>query len=335
MLVKELCNLGAPTGFEDAVRDFLIDNSPISDYEIDSIGNLIFHKKGSGRRVMVVAHMDEVGFIITGITEDGFLKFDALGSVESSVMSSKKVLIGKNRIPGIICAKAIHLQSGDEVKKPHKVKNLCIDIGAESKEDAQKHVSLGDYAVFDGEYIPFGDNVIKSKALDDRVGCAVLLELMKNDYDSDLYFVFTVQEEIGVRGAKCVARYINPELALVLEGTTCADISPDKPHRAVTTLGGGCVMTAMDNAAVSDEKYFEFIKKCASENNIPLQIKRTTAGGTDAGAIVQSLSGVKTAVLAVPTRYLHSPVSVAHEKDIESLYKLSDAVLNNIGRSGL
>ena len=335
MLVKELCNIGAPTGFEDAVREFLIEHSPISDYEIDSIGNLIFHKKGSGKRVMVAAHMDEVGFIITDITEDGFLKFDTLGAVDPSVMSSKKVLIGKDKIPGIICAKAIHLQSADEVKKPHKVKSLCIDIGAENKEDAQKHISIGEFAVFDGEFTPFGDKVVKSKALDDRVGCAAVLELMKNDYESDMYFVFTVQEEIGLRGAKCATYHINPDVALVLEGTTCADISPDEPHRAVTTLGGGCVMTAMDNAAVSDEKYFDFIKELAKEKNIPLQIKRTTAGGTDAGAIQRSLGGVKTAVLAVPCRYLHSPVSVAHEKDIESLYALASEVLKNIERSGI
>lgn len=335
MLVKELCNIGAPTGFEDAVRKFLIEHSPISEYEIDSLGNLIFHKKGSGSRVMVAAHMDEVGFIITDITDDGFLKFDTLGAVEPSVMSSKKVLIGKDRLPGIICAKAIHIQSADEVKKPHKVKTLSIDIGAESKEDALKYVSIGDYAVFDGEFTPFGDSLVKSKALDDRVGCAALLELMKNDYESDIYFVFTVQEEIGVRGAKCATHRINPDIALVLEGTTCADISPDNPHRAVTNLGGGCVMTAMDNAAISNEKYFKFIKELAKEKNIPLQIKRTTAGGTDAGAITLSLDGVKTAVLAVPCRYLHSPVSVAHEKDIESLYNLADEVLKNIERSGI
>lgn len=335
MLLKELVSLGAPSGFEGAVREFIKKNVVCDEMYTDSIGNLICHKKGSGKKVMVAAHMDEVGFIITGITDDGFLKFDALGGIDTAVLCSKKVYIGEKKIPGIISIKAVHLQSADEAKAPVKIKDMTIDIGAKDKEDAEKKVSLGDYAVFAGEYTPFGNNLIKSRALDDRVGCAILIELMKKDYESDMYFVFTVQEELGLRGARVAAYAIAPEIALVIEGTVCSDVYKSKMHEHVTSLGGGAVITAMDGAAISDREYFEFIKSIAKEQGISHQVKRATMGGTDAGAIQRAHSGVKTAVIAVPCRYIHSPVSVMNTADFESVYMLSCAVLDNIERSGL
>lgn len=335
MLVKELAELCAPSGFEDEVRNFLKEHAICDEMYTDTMGNLICHKKGSGRKIMVAAHMDEVGFIITAITEKGFLKFAPLGGIETAVLSGKKVLIGGKKIPGIISAKAVHLQKRDEVLTPLKIKDLYIDIGAKDKESAEKQVAIGDCAVFDGEYIEFGENLVKSKALDDRVGCAILLELMKEQYDDDVYFVFTVQEEIGLRGAKVCANTIKPEIALVIEGTTCSDVYGSEEHNQVTNLGKGAVMTAVDGAAISDKDYFEFVKKLAEENGIALQIKRTTAGGTDAGAIQRSNTGVKTAVLALPCRYLHSPVSVMNKNDFESVYALSKIVLKTIGRSGI
>ena len=327
MLVKELCNLPAPSGFEDAVRDFIREKAICDEMYTDSIGNLICHKKGNGKKIMVCAHMDEVGFIITEITDKGFLKFSTLGGIETAVICSKKVLIGKNRIPGIISAKAIHLQKRDEELIPLKLRDLCIDIGAKDKDRAKELVSPGDFAVFDGEYTEFGENLVKSKALDDRTGCAILLELMKEDYGNDMYFVFTVQEEVGLRGATVAANALQPDIALVLEGTTRSDVYGSEKHNSVTTLGKGAVMTAMDRAAISDKNYFDYIKKIAEENSIPLQLKRTSMGGTDAGAIQRSGKGVKTAVLAVPCRYIHSPVSVMNINDFESVYKLSKAVL--------
>lgn len=335
MLVKELCSLAGPSGFEDDVRNFLKAHVTADEVKVDSIGNLICHKKGNGKKVMVSAHMDEVGLIITDITEDGFLKFSTLGSIETTVLCSKKVLIGKDSVPGIIGAKAVHLQKSDEIYTPLKNKDLYIDIGAKDKKNAEKLVSLGDFAVFDGEYTCFGDGLVKSRALDDRVGCAVLLELMKEDYDSDIYFVFTVQEEVGLRGAKIAAQTVRPDIALVIEGTTCSDVYGSKPHNQVTNLGKGAVMTAMDKTAISDESYFDFIMQTARENAIYIQIKRAATGGTDAGAIQKSDSGVKTAVLAVPCRYIHSPISVMCEKDLESVLKLSVNVLKSIERSGL
>lgn len=335
MLVKELTSLNAPSGFEDAVRDFIRERAICDEIFTDSMGNLICHKKGSGKKVMVAAHMDEVGFIITNITDEGFLRFESLGGIMTAVLNSKKVLIGNDKIPGIISTKAIHLQKEDEANSPVKIKDLYIDIGAKDKESAEKIVSLGDYAVFDGEYTPFGDKLVKSKALDDRVGCAILLELMKEEYESDMYFCFTVQEEVGCRGARIVAERIKPDIALVIEGTTCSDVYGSKKHNQVTNLGGGAVMTAVDGAAISDKGYYDFIMKTAEENGIKLQIKKTTMGGTDAGVIQRSGYGVKTAVLAVPCRYIHSPVSVMHKEDAESVYLLAKAVLGTIERSNL
>ncbi len=335
MLVKELTSLNGPSGFEDEVRDFIRAHAICDEIFTDSMGNLICHKKGNGKKVMVAAHMDEVGFIITNITDEGFLRFESLGGIMTAVLNSKKVLIGNDKIPGIISTKAIHLQKEDEANSPVKIKDLYIDIGASDKESAEKIVSLGDYAVFDGEYIEFGDNLVKSKALDDRVGCAIMLELMKEKYDSDMYFCFTVQEEVGCRGARIVAERIKPDIALVIEGTTCSDVYGSKPHNQVTNLGGGAVMTAVDGAAISDKNYYDFIMKTAEDNGIKLQIKKTTMGGTDAGVIQRSGCGVKTAVLAVPCRYIHSPVSVMNSDDAESVYKLSKAVLKGIERSNL
>ena len=327
MFLKELCNLPAPSGFEDRVRDFIRERVTADEVFTDSIGNLICHKKGNGKKVMVCAHMDEVGLIITEITDKGFLKFSTLGGVETTVLCSKKVLIGKNAVPGIVSAKAIHLQKRSEELIPLKLRDLTIDIGAKDKESAKKLVEIGDFAVFDGEYTEFGNNFVKSKALDDRVGCAILLELMKEEFDHDMYFVFTVQEEVGLRGATVASNRIKPDIALVLEGTTCSDVYGSKPHNQVTNLGGGAVMTFMDRAATSDKKYFDYISSVAKENGIPLQLKRTTMGGTDAGAIQRSGIGVKTAVLAAPCRYLHSPVSVMNKRDVESVYLLAKETL--------
>lgn len=335
MLLKELTKLGAPSGFEDAVRDFLKKNVTADEVYTDSIGNLICHKKGTGKKIMVAAHMDEVGLLVTGITDDGFLKFNALGGIETAVLCSKKVFIGENKIPGIVSAKAVHLQQSSEMTTPLKMKDMYIDIGASSRQDAEKKVSLGDFAVFDGEYTPFGQKLVKSKALDDRVGCATILKLMKESFDSDFYFVFTVQEEIGTRGARVAAFQIKPDIALILEGTTCSDVYGSKPHNQVTKLGDGAVLTAMDSAQITDKEFYNLIMNVAKEENIKLQIKKTTMGGTDAGTIQRSGNGVKTAVLAVPCRYIHSPVSVMNIEDYESLYKISLAVLKKIDRGGL
>ncbi len=333
MLLKELCSLCAPSGWEDEVRSFILENICADEVFVDSMGNVIAHKKGKGKRVMLSAHMDEVGFIVSGFTDDGFVKFKTVGGIMTAVLVSKRVVLGEKKTDGIISAKAVHLQGRDEREKPLPMKELYIDIGAKDRAEAEARLSLGDYGTFAGEYTEFGDGKVKAKALDDRAGCAIMLELMKNDYEHDMYYAFTTQEEVGLRGSIIAANRIKPDIALVIEGTTCSDVYGTKPHQTVTALGAGAVMTAMDGAAVSDRKYFEFIKETAKEAGIPLQIKRTKAGGTDAGSIQRSGAGVKTAVLAVPCRYIHSPVSVMSKRDFDSVHRLADAVLKKLERT--
>ncbi len=335
MLLKELCQRSGPSGWEDDIRSFILGQIKADEITVDTMGNIIAHKLGGGKKVMVAAHMDEVGFIVSGFTDEGFVRFKTVGGILTTVLVSKKVLLGEKKVPGIISAKAVHLQKREEREKLIPMSELYIDIGAKNKEEAQNLLNLGDYGVFAGEYTEFGDGLVKSKALDDRVGCAALIELMKNDYANDMYFVFTVQEEVGLRGAIIAANRIRPDYALVIEGTTCSDVYGTKPHETVTNLGGGAVMTAMDRAAVSDRRYFEMIKSLAERENIPLQIKRTSSGGTDAGSIQRSGGGVKTAVLAVPCRYIHSPVSVMSKSDFDSVCRLSAAVLKELERREL
>lgn len=321
--IKEMCNLFGPSGDENQVLQYIIEN--IKDYatelNVDKLGNLIVFKQGKRKpekKVMLSAHMDEVGFIIKSITDEGMLKFGTVGSIDKRVIVGKRVLIGQKK--GVVGIKAVHLTSLDERKKA--VTDLYIDIGASSKEEAQKHVSLGDYGVFDSKAYEFGDNLLKAKALDDRLGCYILMELIKSELETDLYFLFSVQEEVGLRGATAGAYTINPDVCIVLESTTAADLANTPGHKQVCSLRGGAVIPFMDRGTIYDKELFEIFKKLAIDNNILWQTKQMIAGGTDAGRIHISRAGVKTAALSIPVRYIHSPVSVCSIDDIKSVWKL-------------
>lgn len=333
MLLEKLCNADGVSGNEDAVRNLILEEiKPYADdIRIDSMGNIIALKKGNGKKVMLAAHMDEVGLIISGITDKGYLKFKTVGGIDTRVLISKKVRIGDKKVRGVIGMKAVHLQSAAEREQVPKVESLTIDIGAKSKEEAKKRVSIGDYAAFDTEFSDFGTDKIKAKALDDRIGCMLLIEALKKKCEADIYACFTVQEEIGCRGAEVCAYTVKPDIALVLEGTTCFDVYKSEEHTEVTTCGGGAVLTVMDGTMIADKRYREFLYKSAKEKNIPIQYKRMASGGTDAGIIHKTREGVKTAVLAVACRYLHSPALVASKKDILSTGNFVEMYLDNIG----
>ncbi len=331
MLLKELLKTNSPSGCEDEMRELILSYVKDMEYTVDSMGNVIVHKKGKGKRVLISAHMDEVGFIVSKITESGQIKFKCVGGIESTVLVGKKVLIGKERIPGVTGMKAIHLQSGGEKENKASISDIVIDIGAVDKKDAERKVKVGDYGTFDSEIVEFGDNLLKCKGLDDKVGCAVLLELLKMDTDLDLYAAFTVQEEVGCRGSIIVANRVKPDAAIIFEGTTCSDVFPTPDEKTVTKLGCGCALTAMDGAAVGDRGMLELAKKVAEEKGIPYQVKRTTMGGTDAGSIQRSGYGVKTLVISTPCRYIHSPVSVMNKSDFKAQADLGRAVLKRLG----
>lgn len=326
-ILRELTALDGVSGEEDAVRDYII--SKIKDhceYKIDPLGSIIAFKKGkncSAKKLMVDAHMDEVGLIITSVTSDGFLGFSAVGGIDTAVLMFRRVRIGS--INGVITGKPIHLISAEERKKLPKPESLYIDIGASSKEEALSLVRIGDRAVICGEYTEIG-NKIKAKAIDDRAGCAILISLLAKDSDYDFYATFSVEEEVGLRGAKAAAFTVEPDSAIVLEATTAADIAGVEPSKRVCVLGNGPAVSFMDRATVYDREYYD----TALKSGIKCQPKAAVAGGNNSGAVHLSRGGVRTLAISVPCRYIHSPSCVADKEDIENAARLAEYMIKGI-----
>ena len=332
-LLKELCLLPGATGDEGKVRDFIREKAEkfADDISEDSIGNLYVFKKGKRRRekpLMVCAHMDEVGIIIKEICEDGCLKFDFVGGVDARVVIGQRVLVGDEGIPGVIGMKAVHLTTKEERASAPKLSSLFIDIGCDKKAKAEKLVSPGDFAVFDSACTLLSENRIKAKALDDRFGCAVMLTLLAEELEYDTHFVFTVQEEAGCRGAYSAAFRIDPAFALVLESTTAGDIPTAEGAMKVCAPGKGAVIGYMDGGTIYDKRLFAYLRSVAEEKKIPWQMKTRVAGGTDAGTIHPSRSGVRVTSLSLATRYIHTPSGVADLRDIAAILSLSREFIN-------
>lgn len=326
--LKELCLLSGVSSFEDEVRNYIKNRvAPHADsIRVDAMGNLIVFKKGAkstGNKLMLCAHMDEVGLIIRAITEDGYLKFACVGGIDRRVLLGKRVAVGDNKVTGIIGLKAIHLTGPEERKHVPKLEEYYIDIGAKDKEAAEKLVNIGDCGVFVSDVVEFGSGMLKAKAIDDRVGCAILVKLLEEELPMDCTFVFTVQEEVGTRGAFGSAFSVTPEIAMVLEGTTAADNPALDEHCQVCWPGRGPVISWMDGSAVYDRDLFELLRDLADENNVPWQMKHYLAGGTDAGAIQRTKEGVRVTGISAAVRYLHAPSSVASISDMEHMLTLA------------
>ncbi|MFA9381857.1 MAG: M42 family metallopeptidase, partial [Acetanaerobacterium sp.] len=240
-LIKTLCELFGPSGMEDAVRARIIEEiDGHCEYRVDPLGNLIAFKKGEKtpkNKLLIAAHMDEVGFIITHAEESGLLRFACVGGIDTRVIVGKRLRVGECGICGVIGTKPVHLVKPDERDKMPEVDNLFIDIGARDREDALRLVAPGDCAVFDSDFVPFGDGLIKAKALDDRAGCAVMINLIQSPLACDTWFAFNVQEEVGCRGAVASAYSVAPDCAIVLETTTAADIAGVESGKEVCGLG--------------------------------------------------------------------------------------------------
>jgi len=326
--LKELCLLPGVSSDEAPVRAYIREKAaPFADaLRVDAMGNLIVFKKGkraTGNRLLLAAHMDEVGLIVRAITEDGYLKFDTVGGIDRRVLIGTRVRIGKEGVLGIVGLKAYHLVSAEEEKTVPKLEEFYIDIGCGKKDEAEALVSLGDCAVFDSDIVEFGNGMIKAKALDDRIGCAVMMALLREPLEMDCTFAFTVQEEVGTRGAFGAAFSVTPEIALVLETTTAADLPGMKGHQKVCAPGGGPVVPFMDGGSVADRGLFTLLRDLARENGIPWQTKHYIAGGNDAAAIQRTKEGVRTVVLSAAVRYLHAPSSVACIRDFEDILRLA------------
>ncbi len=325
-LIKELSLALGTSGDEADIAKLIISKLPENaEYKTDALGNLIVTKKGNKtpkNNVMLAAHMDEVGFIVTYITDDGYLRIAPVGGINPETVLGRQ-LIFKNGTIGVIGTKAIHQQSEEERNKPVKISSMYLDIGAKNREEAEKYVLPGDFAYFTGEFLSFGDGMLKSKALDDRIGCAIMTELLNRDLPYDVTCVFTVQEEIGTRGAKAAAYTVAPDYALVLETTTACDFSGNDGEKRVCELSKGCVVSYMDNGTIYSKELYHLAFDTAKEKNIPCQTKSLVAGGNDSGAIHVSAGGIKTLALSVPTRYLHSPACVVKYSDVAATADLA------------
>lgn len=333
-MLKDLCLLNGTSGDEVLVRDYIINEiKEYSTYEVDNLGSIIAYKKGKkkpNKTVCINAHMDEVGFIITGITSDGYLRFAPVGGIDTKVCLDRAVTVGENRINGVIADKAYHLLEDSEKDKAPSFDKLLIDIGAKSETEAQSVVSLGDFAYFESDYTELGNGYIKAKALDDRIGCMLMIELIKSELEYDTVFCFNVQEEVGLRGSKCTSFAVGADISIVLEATTAGDLDGVSGADRVCVLGNGGVVSFMDNRTIYDRELYKLAMNTASENSIPVQTKTAVAGGNDAGSIQTSGKGAKVMALSLPCRYIHSPSSVVKKSDIDNTRKLLKEILKKI-----
>lgn len=328
--LKALSELPGISGREEAVRAFLQERlEGIAACRVDGLGNLIVRKKGknrAGKTVMISAHMDEVGFLITHIEENGLLRFAAVGGIDPRVVYGRRVSVGADRVPGVIAGAPVHLLDSEARASAPDLDKLYIDIGAESREQAERLVQIADAAVWDTAFSPFGDGCLKGKALDDRAGCAVVLALLREELEYDLTAVFTVQEEVGLRGAGAAAYGVKPDAAIVVEATTAADIAGVEPAKQVCRLKKGVAVSFMDGHTIYDRGLYDLAFSLAKEKGIPCQPKAAVTGGNDAGAIHRSRGGVPAAALSVPCRYLHAPAGVIAQSDLESALSLLRAL---------
>lgn len=319
--IERLCAADGTSGDEEAVRRLILaEIDGFCRWEIDPLGNILVEKEGrkpAVRRVMIDAHTDEVGLIVTHITEDGFLHFKTVGGIDPAVLMCRRVKIG-GKVEGVIGGKPIHLTDKEEAKKLPKTDQMTIDIGAETRAEAGSRVAVGDRAVWVSETVRNG-TLIKAKALDDRIGCAALITLLREESEYGFCGSFSVQEEVGLRGARVAAHHLNPDFALVLEATTAADIAGVSAENEVCNLGKGVAVSFMDGATVYDRALYD----AALQSGIPCQPKRGTSGGNDSGAVHLSRDGVRTLALSVPCRYLHSPACVSDVRDIAAQVDLA------------
>ena len=336
-LLRQLCALPGVSSWEDKVRDFILAQArPCADQlRVDAMGNVIAFKKGekpTGSKLLLTAHMDEPGLMVTHITDEGFLKFDAVGQIDRRVLLGKRVLVGPALLPAVVGLKAYHLVSRDEEKNVPKLEDFYLDIGAKYKEETQKLVQLGDVAAFDCPPEALGANLLKGRALGGRMGCAVLLTLLAEELPMDCTFVFTAQREVGARGAFGAAFSVHPQVALVLEGAPAADLPGVPAHQRGCALGKGVVLPFMDQGVLADRGLFETLRSLAEAHAIPWQLREDISGKGDAMAVQRAASGVRTAALALPVRYPNTPVSLARLEDGAGMLALTRAFITHLSK---
>jgi endoglucanase len=331
-LLERLCNVVAVSGDEGDVRRIVLEEiKPHADeIRVDALGNVLATRRGRGRkrlRVMLDAHMDEVGFMIVADDGEGLYRFETVGGIDVRHLVGKPVLVGKNETPGVIGAKPIHLMNADERKRKVPLDSLRIDLGPGGK------ANVGDWAGFATRFKRVGPSIF-AKSIDDRIGVATVIELLKHAPSSvDVCAAFTVQEEIGLRGARVAAQYFNPDLAIAIDSTPARDLPVhDGSENMVynTCLGNGPAIYIADSSTFHDPRLVRFLSQTAEEEKIPYQFRQPGGGGTDSGAIQRSLAGIPSVSVSVPHRYTHSPVSISRLEDWKNTLNLLHAALKQI-----
>ncbi|MBN2378399.1 M42 family peptidase [candidate division WOR-3 bacterium] len=332
-LLKQLSDAAGVSGFEDEVRQILVDNvaSYAESVHVDSIGNL-YMSKGEGKagpRVMFAAHTDEVGLMVKEVDDEGFVRFLVVGGIDPRVLPAKKVRLGSQKIPGVIGVGKMHPEHEEALKKIIPVSDMRIDIGASSKTQAERFLDVGAPVWFDTRMEQHGD-ILKGKAFDDRAGCYMLSELIREDFDMPVTFAWTCQEEVGLRGGRIAAARVRPDIVIALEGTGAGDSPVDENLIRSPCMGSGPVVTIIDWSLAANQKLYELFTETADREGIRWQYKRPLIGGTDAGAAIR-VKALAAAVIAVPSRYIHSPVALVNLKDIISIIRLVKAFKGRLG----
>ena len=335
-LLRALSNAAAVSGDEGAVRKLVLEAiAPYADQvKVDALGNVLAvqhaAKGRSAPRLLLAAHMDEVGLMIVDHDSDGSLRFDVVGGVNENTLLGKAVIIGPRRLPGIIGAAPVHLLSSERRETPVRPGQMRIDIGASSQEAARRQVPLGERATFATEFAVL-EGAVRGKALDDRLGCASLIGLLRGGpYPVELHAAFTVQEEVGLRGARVAGYTVEPQAAIALDCTPSNDL-PDSRGRENTQynarLGHGPVIYLADAHTISDRRLVDYLRRTAEDAHLPYQSRQPGGGGTDAAAIQKTRAGVPVASVSVPARYLHSPAALARTADWENTFQLLSLAL--------
>lgn len=345
MELKTLCDLQGISGREEPVRKVIFEECTKvlgkENVQIDRMGNVIAHKAGkdsAAPHIMLTAHMDEVGLMVISATDDGLLRVRPIGGIDPRVLVSKRVKVGYfvpaegdkpagEPLNGVIGAMAIHQQTAEDRKNVLPISQLYVDIGAKDKDEALAKAPAGTPITFATDFAEFGEGHLLAKALDDRVGCYNMLRLLTCDNRGDVDFVFTCQEEVGCRGATGAAYRIQPDIGLALEGTTANDAGDMPRTQHVCRVGEGVAVSFMDNASIANPELFRDMLAVAKGRGAAHQVKMSVSGGNEGGVIQRAAAGVRTCVLSVPCRYIHSPSTVCAASDVEAQYLLAKAFL--------
>jgi len=338
-ILKKLSEAFGPPNNEIEVRSVLreeLDHYADSVKE-DTMGNVFFIKNGDQSKptVMLAAHMDEVSFMVTYIDEKGFIRFHTLGGITAHVMPGQRIRLRgkKGDVPAIIGTKPPHIMTQEERTKLVPIDDLFMDVGAENEEEVkQKGIDIGTVGVFDVKFLDLSNGYFMGKSFDDRAGCAVMANVFQglSDTDHNIVAVGTVQEEVGLRGARVAAWQVDPKYGLALEGTFAADVPGSKPHQTSAKLRSGPVITIADRTTLTHPKVLSTLVEVAEKNQIPFQFKKIPMGGTDAGAIHLTKAGIPSGTVAVPCRYIHGPASVLFKEDFENAVNLVKAFVAEI-----